>query len=245
MSTLQENLSRIKGYFRFNRQELSGLVVAILVTGFIFSFRDWGVDQFELTTGLRNMAILCLVTAITFFFRISVQKIYGLSQGHKAEFKVWWMGLLIALVVAFFSFGRIPLVLLGGTFVAFMIRHRIGEYRYGISYWVNGSVAYWGVMGNLALAILFGMGNYFVPGNYFFQKGLTLNIIMAVGALIPIPQLDGLNIYMGARFLYYTGVVLVLLAAVLLLSKTLIGLIMAAVIGVGYFITYQLISSEV
>ena len=245
MSSLQENWSRISGYFRYSKQELVGLIAAIIVTGFVFSFKDWGVEQFELTTGLQNLAIVCLIAAITFFFRISFQKIYGVSQGHRAEFKIWWMGLLIALIVAFFSFGRIPLVLIGGTVVAFMIRQRLGEYRYGISYWVNGATAYWGVMGNLVLAILFAVGLYFAPGSYFFNKGLLLNLIMGVGALIPIPQLDGLNIYMGARFLYYTGVVLVLLTAVLLLSKTLVGLIIAIVIAVVYFTTYQLTTSEV
>ena len=245
MVSWNEFISRLKTDFRFSKQEIPGLVVAILVTGFVFSFRDWGIGQFELVTGLKNFLIVCFIVAITFFFRISAQKMYGLTEGHKPVFKVWWMGLVIALILAFISSGRIPLVLIGGTMTVLMVRHRLGEFRYGTSYWVNGMTAYFGPLANILLAILFGIGNYFMPGSYFFSKGLLLNIIMAICALIPIPQLEGLSIYMARRGLYYIAVASVILAAILLLSKTTIGLIVAIVIALIYGMIHKLIRSDV
>ncbi len=244
MVNFKELGSRIKVDFSFSRQEIVGLSVAVLVTGFVFSFRDWGVEEFNLTVGLRNFLLTTSLAAITFFFRASCQKIYGLIEAHQAQLKIWWPGLLISLVVAFVSFGRIPLVLLGAMVPAFAVRPRLGEFRYGFSYWVNGIIAYWGIMANLILAILFAFGSYFAPDNYFFTKGLWLNIIMAFCSLLPLPQLDGINIFFGNRWLYYIGIALVLLAAVLLLTKTLFGIVFAAVAGLIYGGIILLIGSE-
>jgi len=125
-----------------------------------------------------------------------------------------------------------------------MIRQRLGEFRYGFSYWANGMIGFWGVLGNMILAILFSIGLYFFPGSFFFTKGLHLNLIMGFLALLPLPQLDGLNIFFSSRTLYIVGILMVLLAAVLLLSKTAIGLVAAIIVAVIVSITYVLISSE-
>ena len=223
--------ARIRDEFRFNWQEISGLIVAILVTAFIFSFRDWGGEQFDLLIGLKNLFLVIIITVISFLFRFSCQKIYGLAAGNKVEFKVWWMGILIALVIAFITMGRLPLIFIGGITIAFMVRHRLGEFRYGPSWRINGIAALWGIWGNLILAILFAVGLYLFPQSYFFNKGLILNLIMAGGALIPLPQLDGLMIFLSSRVFYVLGILAVLLAAILLLTGTKIGIIIAIIVG--------------
>ncbi len=240
----KELQARIQDFFRFSRQETIGLLAAVIITGFIFSFRDWGTEQFDAAVGLRNLMIMILIAALAFFFRSSCQKIYALSEGYQAEFKVWWAGLGIAAVVAFLSFGRIPLVLGGTMATSFMVKQRLGEFRYGFSYWNNAIIAYWGVLGNLILAILFAIGSYAVPGSYFFSKGLALNLIMAFTALLPLPQLDGLSIFFGSRKVYALAIFLSILAAVLLIPKTAFGLIFAVVVGVAYALVYLLIGSE-
>ena len=244
MCAFQELVERVKDFYRFSWQELSGLIVAIIVTGFIFSFRDWGVEQFDLVVGLKNFFLVTFIAAISFIFRLSVQKIYGLGQGHKPEFKVWWTGLLVSLVIAFFSFGKLPLIFAGTMVSSFMVRQRLGEFRYGFSYRINGMIAMFGILGNLILAILFAIGLYAYPESFFFSKGLWLNIIMAFCAVLPLPQLDGLNIFFGSRFLYGVAVFAVILAAVLLLTNTMIGLILAIIMGAIIAITYVLIGSE-
>ena len=241
----KELIARIKTDFHFSWQEISALLVAIVVTGFVFSFRDWGGAEFDAATGLGNLILLIVVAAISFSFRLSCQKIYGLVEAHKVEFRVWWLGMLLALVIAFVSRGYIPLVLLGVATVGFMVRQRLGEFRYGFSYWVNGVISYWGVMGSLILAILFAIGAFFYPESYFFTKGVSLNLIMAACSLIPIPQLEGLNIFFGSRKLYFFGIFLVLLAFVLLwLTRTAFGLIFAIIAGIVYAAVYLAIGSE-
>jgi len=244
MCAFQELIERVKDFYRFSWQELSGLIVAIIVTGFIFSFRDWGVEQFDLIIGLKNFIFVTFIAAISFIFRLSAQKIYGLSEGHKPEFKVWWTGLLVSLVIAFFSFGKLPLIFAGTMVSSFMVRQRLGEFRYGFSYRINGMIAMFGILGNLILAILFAIGVYAYPESFFFSKGLWLNLIMAFCAVLPLPQLDGLNIFFGSRFLYGVAIFAIALMAVLLLTKTMFGLISAIIIGAIIAIIYVLMGLE-
>lgn len=232
--------SRIREFFEFSKQEISGLIAAVLITGFIFSFRDWGIETFDLTLGLRNLFIVSFIAALSFFLRISMQKIFALSEGYKTEFKVWWAGLIIAMLVSFLSSGRIPLVLIGASVSSFMVKQRLGEFRYGFSYSDNATIALWGVLGSLITAVLFAVGLYFAPQSYFFSKGVILNLIMALCALLPLPQLEGLQIYFGSRLQYSLGLAATFLAGLLLLTRTRIGLIMVIVVGTATGIIFLL-----
>jgi len=125
-----------------------------------------------------------------------------------------------------------------------MVKQRLGEYRYGVSYWNEGMISLWGILGNLILALVFAIGGYFAPESYFFSKGMILNLVMAFCYLLPIPQLDALKIYFGSRTLYYFAIFIVFLFAVLLLTKTMVGLILAVVAAAILGIYYILIWSE-
>lgn len=245
MVSWPELKARTQEFFHYRRREIIGLLSAILITAFIFNFRDWGGEEFNLLAGLRNLFLILIITGVSLFFRTACQKLYALSEGYQAEFKVWWAGLVVALMLAFLSLGRIPLVLIGTMSAAFLVKQRLGEFRYGFSHWNNAMIGYWGMISSLILALLFALGLYFSPESFFFQKGLLFNIIAAFCALIPLPQLDGLSIFYGSRLLYFVGILLAFLAAVLLLlTRTAGGLIAAYVIGLGYAVIYMLIGSE-
>ena len=250
MVSFQENVARVKQYLRYDWQEIIGLASAVLLSGFLFAMHQKG-DTFDVFIGIRNFVYVVFIAAASFLFRTAFQKFYALSQGHYAKFKVWWAGLLTSLVIAFasatLSGGKfvIPLLLIGGTSVSFMTRIRLGEFRYGVSMWVNSMIAYWSVMGHLIMAILFAIGVQVFPDSYFFNVGVVFNLIGAACAILPIPQLDGPAIFFGMRGIYILGVFLVVLAAVLLLTKTLFGLMLAIVVGSTYGAIVQLIGSEV
>ncbi|MEK6904965.1 MAG: hypothetical protein AABX24_01050, partial [Nanoarchaeota archaeon] len=180
--------------------------------------------------GLGNLIVVSIIVAVSFFVRFSWQKIYALKEGYVAQFKGWWAGILIALVLTLVTNGRAPLVLIGGVVSSLMIRHRLGEFRYGFSYLDNAKISYHGVIANLILALFFAVGLYFFPENYFFSKGLLFNWIMALCAAFPLPQLDGLNIYFGSRAYYYVTLALVAIFGILLLTQTKIGLVLAVFI---------------
>ncbi len=240
----KELFSRVKDFLRYTSHELVGIGAGILIAGFIFSFRDWGTDQFDALVGLQHLFLVFIIAALSLFFRTACQKIYALDEGYKAEFNPWWMGMGVSLVLGFLTFGYVPLILVGNMTNAFMVRQRLGEFRHAFSYWHNAMIAYWGMLGNLIMAILFSIGAYFVPGSYFCNKGITLNLIMAACSLLPLPQLDGLAIFWGSRKIYVLGILLVVLAAVLLLTKTGAGLLFAIIFALIYAGVYIVIGSE-
>lgn len=179
MVGFKELFARVQSSFKFSRQELSGIVVAILVLGFVFSFWDWGEEQFELLTGLKHLLTAFIIVAISLFFKISCQKIYSLGQGQSSEFNVWWGGLIADLIVIFITAGVVPLALAGGIVSSFMVKQRLGEFRYGFSIQTLAKTALWGISANLLLALFFAIGAYFYPQNYFFAKGLIFNLVLA------------------------------------------------------------------
>lgn len=226
----EELRARIKDYFTFEKQELAILIPAIFITAFMFSFKDWGEESFQFWTGLGNLIVVSIIVAVSFFVRFSWQKIYALKEGYVAQFKGWWTGILVALVLTLVTNGRAPLVLIGGVVSSLMIRHRLGEFRYGFSYLDNAKISFQGVIANLILALFFAVGLYLFPENYLFSKGLLFNWIMALCAAFPLPQLDGLNIYFGSRAYYYVTLALVAIFGILLLTQTQIGLVLAVFI---------------
>lgn len=244
MVSFKEIYIRLREHLRFSNQELSGIGLAVLAAAFIFSFRDWGGETFNLLEGLGNFGSVIIIGLISFFFRQICQKVYALAQGHQAEYKVWWNGIAASLIIAFISFGRLPLILAGGMVSSFMVKLRLGEFRYGFSNWVMAITGLWGILGNLILAILFGVCAFIYPQSYFFSKGMTFNLVMAICSLIPLPQQDGLQIFFGRRFLYYAAIGITLLTAVLLLTKTALGLIILIVLGSIWGIVALLITSE-
>lgn len=244
MVSYQELGARIKADLTYSKQETVGLLAIIIVTAFIFTFRDWGGDVFDVVVGIKNFAVILIVAAVSFFFKTACQKVYGLAEGVKAEFKTWWTGLGISLVVTFISFGYVPLLVAGAMAPAFIVRQRLGEFRYGYSYWNHANVAAWGILGHLIVALLSAFFVYYFPESYIFSKALEMNLLLAFFSLVPLPQLDGLNIFLGSRVLYYFMIALAFIAAVLLLSRTTFGLVFAFIIAIIYAFVYTAIGSE-
>jgi len=229
MVNILELMSRIQKHLRFNHQELVGLVLGILVTGFIFSFKDWGVDKFNLLVGLKNLVITVLAALVGYLAHLIPQKIYALGEGYLAEFKPWWPGIIIALVLGFVSAGNITLILAGGMFLSFMVRHRLGEFRYGYNLEQQAVTGFWGVYGLLIMATIFRIFTYYFPKVLFFEKGLLICLIFAICALLPIPGMNGLNLFFGSRMIYFFSLILVVVFSLLFWLGGGIGLVVAIV----------------
>lgn len=245
MVSWAELVSRLKQFFRFSHQELQGIIAGVLVTGFIFSFRSWGVGSFDWLYGLKNLFLAIIAAGISFFGHIGPQKFYGLSVGLKVEFKTWWLGMLIALVLCFASLGNLTVVLAGGAWISFMVRHRLGEFRYGYKHNEQAIIGMWGVFGSLISAALFRIGNYYLPEVLFFERGLMISLVFALCSVLPLPSLEGLAIFFGSRGIYYVTVVVAVVGALLLLWGggwgLLIGIILGLIVG-GY--SWLAVSSE-
>jgi hypothetical protein len=226
MITLFEKITRIKEYYRFSKEELIALCLVTLATGFIFSLQFPG-ERFTLISWLYFFITTTIIAAITIFSRITLQKFQGLWRGYYIEFKVWWVGVVASLIIAFISFGYVPLIAFGSVASTFMVRQRLGEFRYGYSFGQNATVTSWGIITNIYLATAFAFLLYFFPESHLLKIGMIMNLVMGFCQLLPLPWLEGLQIFFGSKALYGGMWFYLLSVALLLATGTRIGLIIA------------------
>ncbi len=225
-----ERFARRKKYFTFKKEELYPLLAISALAGFMFSLRHPG-EAFRLIAWAWYFVVSVLLCTVSFFSRVALQKIAGLERGYYVQFKVWWEATIVSLVVSLLSFGYAPILVMGGTRSSFMVRHRIGKFAYGYSFEENANIANWGMIANLILATIFALFLFMFPESYIFGTGLAINLIMAFSMHLPLPNLDGMQIYFGSRALYWTSWVAYFFVTLLLLSQTKVGLILVIVLG--------------
>ena len=241
---MQELIARTKKYFRFEKQEIIQLLIVTLFTGFIFTFRDWGIESLDAGLGFTHLVLAILLALIALFFRVSVQKITGFAFGFNSTFMLWWAGLIISLVLVFISQGYVPILLPGGIAMAMMVRHRLGEFRYGFNYWEQGIIAYSGSLANILLAVIFKILLSFNPESWFLHKGLFMNIILALTIALPLPKLDGVTGFFSSRLTYFFSYGVLVGISILIFFTTIIwtmlgGLAIGILIWLLFYTMYE------
>lgn len=226
-----EHYARVKQYLRFKRAELQALIIVGFIIGFIYSMAQDLGETLLLLNWAKFFVLATIVGLISLFLRLTLQKIMALKYGYYAQFKVFWEGMAASLVFSFLSMGALPLVFPGNLSLIFMVRQRIGDFRYGYNFEETAIITLWGLIGNIYLATIFAMLNLAYPGNFFFKTGMLLNIIMGICFLLPLPWLEGLQIFFGSRFYYGLAIAAWLLSTLLLLSGTKIGIIILILVG--------------
>ena len=125
-----------------------------------------------------------------------------------------------------------------------LVRHRLGEFRYGFNYWENGVIAVMGPLSNLALAFIFKIMLYIFPQSWFLQKALLINVVFAICTMLPIPPLDGINMFFAGRTWYFLIFFTIVACSVLIFFTGVIltiigGAIIAAILSLIYFLTFE------
>jgi|APSaa5957512535_1039671.scaffolds.fasta_scaffold25022_4 Zn-dependent protease len=227
----EEWAARIRDFFRFSREEMISLGVVILIGGFLFSLRFPG-EIFTIQSWTYHFILAALVAAISIVIKTASQKMQALKHGYYAEFHIVWIAVIASLLIGIFSRGYLPVLFFGAISTSFMVRQRLGEFRYGYSFEDNANLILNGITTCLTLATIFALGSFLFPDSYFFTTGIIFNLVLAACTLVPIPKMDGLALLFGSKFLFTVGVGSVILYSLLLLSGTKIGLVLAIMIGV-------------
>jgi len=247
---MSDLIDKTKRYFTFNPEEIKGILGSTLIIAFIISFKLWGPgDEFNLAYGLKNLFNSILVVLLAILVHISAQKIYGLSLGFKVEFRTFWPGLLIALVLCFVSGGAIWFLVPGGIVLYHMKKHRLGFFRYGLNYWSLGMISAAGPLANVVLAALLAViayGGVIIPPmtpivtTTLIGRAISLNLWLAIFTMLPIPPLDGSNMFFASRLLYAFAFGCIVGYAMLVLLLGFYSLIFVIFMGtIFWFITYQ------
>ncbi len=239
-------IDTIRRYFWFSGRELRGLAVVVLVFAFIFSFREWGVDKFDVVVGFGNFFMAVIIVALVIFIHEAGQRLTALKVGLKTEVRVRWYGLIAALILCFVSRGKLTLFAATGMWIHHMAVHRLGYFRYGPNVQAFGVVAMMGPLANIAVAtfVKFLQVNlHLIPaGSIFAQKFFYFSWIFAVLNLLPIPPLDGSRLLFWSR-LTFAFVFGAIAGYLVLYSIGIYSYILALIIGgavwLGFYVFFE------
>ncbi len=163
---------------RLSRTEIEHLTIAWIVLGLCFSVRY--LFQPQIFPKYFLLALIGVGTA--FLGHELAHKLLAQKFGYWAEFRLWWLGLLIAALSAFLTLGRLLFAAPGAVHILSYTTRK-----------EEGIISVSGPLANLVLALFFyfvvsqGSGFTALIGKY----GFMINLWLAAFNLLPIPPLDG------------------------------------------------------
>ena len=87
--------------FTFTRKEIRDLIIAFIVLSICFAISNVGLD---LNGIISLLPIVMVGVGLGFILHEVGHKFMSMQYGYEAEFELWPLGLLIALVTAFLGF---------------------------------------------------------------------------------------------------------------------------------------------
>ena len=242
MAELIDLKDKIRGYYKFTPYEARGLTIAVLIIGFIISFKEWGADNFNLSVGLFNLFNAVLISALSVMIHDAGQRIWGLAIGYRIEFRMWTFGLIAAVAVAFITNGNMWLIVPGGFMLHHLAGHRLGFFRYGVNYFGQAMVALAGPLFTLMLIIALKTLGVFFPDNALIEKAVMFNVVYLITSMLPVPPLDGSKIFFGSRMLYAFVLPAMIIAAILMIVKipVFFAIVLSVLAGVVLWLVYYI-----
>ena len=179
---------------RFSGIELRDLAICWLALGFCFSLHylipQQGTPYSQSLARFGGFLVIALVGIGTgFLFHELAHKGVAQRYGYHAEFRMWKMGLVIAIATAILSFGQFLFFAPGAVYTSTYKRPDPRE---------EGLISAAGPVANIILAGLFyllaaGTG-YAGMWSEIGKFGFQVNLWLAAFNLIPFPPLDGVKI---------------------------------------------------
>jgi hypothetical protein len=250
---MAELLSRIEHRFRFSGPELMRLLATVLVAAFVLTFRKWGGDEFNLYEGIFNMLISAIVVFISLLVHFSAQKIMALNLGYSSEYKLWLNGILISVIICFFSFGYLPLFFPGVLYFDIIPKLRLGIFKSGVKTVDLAVAAVAGPGANLLLVGLIAPF-YISTHSAFLHTVIIINLLIAIFSMLPIPTFEhirqfrggttGLYLLIESRWIYVGAFTLVLFFSLMIMIASIFSYILAIVAGLVAGLTYYAVYDE-
>ena len=189
-------------------RELYALIAALLVLGLSFSMRYvfTGLNPFEV---LEVFLLTLLVIGTGFLGHELAHKFSAQRYGCWAEFKLWTVGAIMALLFAIISQGNFIFAAPGAVYIA----SRSSYFGEGIDRKANGVISLVGPIVNVAAAAIFGIAlaasaalgfgdlviGHGLHSFHFLRTGAQINIWLGAFNMIPFFILDGQKVFTWDR----------------------------------------------
>ena len=201
--------------FEFTKREKRDLIIAFIVLTFCFGIATAGLNLHGFVSCLP---IVIIGVAIGSLLHELGHKYVAMKYGRQAEFKLWPLGLLIAVVTSFFG-------------VVFATPGTTQIDADNISDEINGKISVAGPMANMVLALIFiaiaalmyPLKAYSVIFELLFlicAVGFSVNSFLATFNLLPVYSLDGTKVLKWSKTIW---IVTIAIAAIMMLTSISIG----------------------
>ncbi|MBN2459436.1 hypothetical protein JXB28_04075 [Candidatus Woesearchaeota archaeon] len=264
---MHEFASRVEKRWSFSNKEIGRLLITSLISAFSITLvRGWSVKEavegsdeflrwgiFELVRGLSvvdyfaNLMIIFIALFIFLLVHFSVQKLVALRMGYSSEYKYWVNGMIIGVIMCFFTYGYLPLFFPGALYYDIIPKLRMGVFRGGVKHKDLGLIAFAGPLTNIILVGLIAP-LYLATKSQFFFSLVVLNLLIALWSLLPIPTFEklrqfqggttGLYIFIASRWIYIFVLASVIGFAALILLFKIFSYLLALAIGIVVAIIY-------
>lgn len=238
---------------KFTKKEVEHLLIAGLVLGFIFSFKEWGEESFNLLIGLSNLTVSVIAALLVFVIHELGHKIVARRSEATTEFRTWsierfwfhkWssfkkkipIGIIGSLILAFFSNGNIKFAALETTKIEENPIYRTRKKFPHLTHFEKAVIALAGPIASIALALI---AKVISTSNPLFIKIATMSIYLAAYSMIPISKLDGLKILVGSIPLYILSAIFIAMVIILLpILNTALVIILALITAIALTLLY-------
>lgn len=250
----------------FEKQEIKELIIAIIIAGFVFSFNEWGLREFSSNIGFINLIRAILIVAIVFTTHAYIQKqaakyfdstskfglleieprIYRTTKLEETIYQTTKkilnpIGIIVTLLVTILSNGKLILVLLATAKITSNKLKRVGRKYIHTKDIEIAQIALAGPLTDLSLLAIFKLLLPIAP--LFFEKAMFIAATLAVFHILPIPKMDGGQIFIGSKTLYVFGLILTILFIISIYQISIfytlmISVIIAGLVAIFFFYTF-------
>ncbi|HLC74104.1 MAG TPA: hypothetical protein VJH20_05725 [Candidatus Nanoarchaeia archaeon] len=208
----------------FSKKEYLSLVISSIVLSFIFSFAEWGYEEFSASIGIRNLLLAFIISLMVLLLREYIRKIISKKIGFETEVKLWSIkkdlkllnikqlpiGVIISLLAIFISNGSFKFAAVSNYDLKNYSKKDLKRrYKYirGIE---EAIIASLGAIVPTLLALIFNILNV--------EKAVSIASIIAIYSIIPFPSQDGIKMYFGSLWYYILIMFFVIFSLVLIKS---------------------------
>lgn len=183
----------------YSKTEIRDIVISTVVLSLAFGLGF--ADELGIVTGFF---VSFLVVGTGFVLHELAHRMVARRFGAVAEYRAYPFGLMLALLLALVSGGRLVFAAPGAVYIS---AHKFGRWHneeMGITIEENGVISFVGPLTNIALATVFLAANYFVPSPILVLAANT-NTFLALFNLIPVHPLDGAKVMTWDRKVWVFG----------------------------------------
>lgn len=225
----------IKKYVKFSSKEWKQMLWVTFAVAFVLTFNKWGTVRFDFERGLANLFLAFIFVGIFWIGQLYLKKVIATKLGYNANYEWSLPGLIITVLIAFLSFGYVPVLLLGTTKIAQNDRRRLGKHRFALNQKDIFRIHGYSYLINYLIILIILAPIYLATQSLFVDMLIKINLALIFFPLLPVPKNDGLYMFFASRSLYFLVLAFVVIMSLLILWAQIFSFIIALVLALIFW----------